>query len=287
MLNYIFFSYILICISILLSNYSYAQGTLEGDAKEASIVGLALEKIDGSIGLSYVSNFKNQNESDAEASTALETLVSYNYEGANQLRLFAGINQQQYQGRETLLDDGFIAWANDELWLDSEYTKIGQQIRLAIPLSKNSVNRDSKISGITLAPRILQKLTPIGLSGVTMTYIPSLTKNFHRYTVNRTFRTNNEYELTQLINLTLSLTDRYFISSDFLYRNVWSYQGSKKDDNYSYRLAAGSALTKELIVSAGVTTASLIQNFENGRDKNITLFDNQKSNYYVDLMYLF
>ena len=245
------------------------------------------KKFFGALSVGYNSNLYERNSSSSVASTSADAVLNYRLNKTNVVRGYVGGSQEQTQGRETRLNDGFVAWVNDGFWKRGPVATIGQQVRLIVPMSDESVKRDERITGVTVAPTFILNLTPVGLTGVMLVYQPAATKNFHKYETNRAFRTNNEFTLSHLFRGIWSFTDRAFLLSDFVYRNAWSYGGISKDPASSYSVSLGYNISDEFSISGGVSTDATIRNFENGADQNIQLFNQNTSSIFLGLTYVF
>jgi hypothetical protein len=244
-------------------------------------------KFFGALSVGYNSNLYERNTNSSVASTSADAVLNYRANKSNVIRGYVGGSQEQTQGKESHLNDGFVALVNDGFWKRGPVSTIGQQVRLIVPMSRESVKRDERITGVTVAPTFVFNMTPVGLTGVMLVYQPAGTKNFHKYEVNRAYRTNNEFTLSHLFRAIWSFTDKAFFLSDFVYRNSWSYGGISKDPVSSYSVSLGYNVSDAFSLSAGVSTDATIRNFENGADQNIQLFNQKTSSIFLGLTYVF
>lgn len=242
--------------------------------------------ITGSASLGVSSNLYDRSSYDSETTTSAEGVLNYRVSGLNVARVYLAASQSS-RSQETNMKDGYVAWVNDRFWKEGEIMNVGQHLRLIAPLSRESVKRDERLTGVTVAPIATFNLTPAGLTGVMLAYQPAATKNFHKYETNRAFASNNEYTLSQLFRAIWSFTDQAYVLSDFIYRNFWSYQGTRKNDVSTYSLEVGYTFLNNVSVSLGVSTDSTIRNFENATDTNVELFNTRRSSVVTGLSYVF
>ena len=285
------------CTIILITSLSAAAQTTTSNVPAASntistnvVPGLMNDnpsKVFGSVNLGYNSNLYERDAFQSKTSTTADLLVNYRLSGSNVLRAFGSATQEHSQGRESKIADGYTAWVNDGFWSRGKVATIGQQVRLAVPMSRESVKRDEKLTGVTVAPMAVINLTPVGIIGAMLIFQPAVTKNFHKYEMNRAFKTNNEYTFSQLIRAVWGFTERAYLLSDFIYRKAWSYGGTQKNDTTSYSFSVGYNFTNALSASTGITTDSTIRNFQNGSDQNIELFNQNTSSVFLGLTYVF
>lgn len=237
--------------------------------------------------MGYSSNLYEKTESAAEAFGVAAVLVNYRVSGEHLIRGFLSGFQEQNNGQETKLNDGYIGWVNNGFWRKGKVLTIGQQIRGVFPSSKNSYRRDEKLLGVTVAPSFMFNLTPVGLRGVTLIYQPQFNKNAHRLEQNRQFQNNTSYNVNQSLALVWSITDHIYLQNSFIYAMAWSYGGVKRPDSYQFFYEAGYSFNSGMTWSLGVSNSGPIRSFENGNDQTIELFNNKTASVYTDLTFVF
>ena len=250
-------------------------------------IGASSSKFHGSVSVGYSSNLYERDAYESESMGTYSARLDYTLKGANLLRAFVSGYQQDQQGQEHKFNDGFLAWVNNSFWRRGNIVTIGQQVRFVAPMSKESIQRDERLTGVTLAPVFIFNLTPAGLTGVTLVYLPQLTKNFHKYETNRAFNNNTEYSLSNILSLSYSFTDNWYWRNDFVYGNGWSYGGVKRDDNWQFATEIGYTFRNGVNIGGGLTNAGAIRNLEYGNDQTINLFNDRTASVYTDLSYFF
>ncbi len=279
----------------LLSAQAVAQSSTtastSSNTSQASVItgeaGATGGTFSGALIAGYSSNLIERESFENKAQMTAEALLNFRISGPNILRAYMVGTQEQTQGRESKLGDGYVGWVNDRFWHTSKILNVGQHVRLIAPLSRESRLRDERITGVTVAPIAVLNLTPVGLTGVSLFYQPAGTKNFHRYEQNRAFRSNNEYSLSQLFRALYSFTENAYLMSDFVYRNFWSYEGTRKNDLSSFSVELGYSLSSAFIIAAGMTTDSTISNFQNASDDAVEFFNQRTSTVYTEVTYAF
>jgi hypothetical protein len=219
----------------------------------------------------YGSNLQERDSYDSESQTSASLMVNYRVHGTNLVRFGASGFKEMNHAEETKLNDSQLSWVNNGLWKQGKVFTIGQQIRSILPTSKESKDRDEKLLGVSVVPTFVVNLTPVGVTGVVLTYVPQLTKNFHKYETNRKFTGNTEYAVSHIGVIYWAINDVWYIQPQFLYSSSWSYQGTKKDDSFDFTFTLGRRVGKSLYLSAGVSNAGAIRDFEQGNDQTVEL----------------
>ncbi len=272
----------LIILSLIISLEAFSQtATLQTQAPSRTT------NWSGFASMGYSSNLYEKSETAAQAFGTASLLLNYRVSGDNLIRGSISGYQEQNQGQESKLNDGYVGWVNNGFWKKGKVLTIGQQIRGVFPSSKNSYRRDEKILGVTVVPSFMFNLTPVGLRGVILIYQPQFNKNAHRLQQNRAYQNNTSYNVNQSLALVWSITDHVYVQSAFVYGMGWSYGGVKRPDSYQVLSEVGYSFNAGLTLSAGVTNAGAIRNFENGNDQTIELFNNKTASVYTDLTYVF
>jgi hypothetical protein len=240
-------------------------------------------RFSGNAGVSYNSNFARQDSPDSEQSMSSDGLFNYRIKDANLARLYLGVEKEITQGQEWKPIDGYVAWANNAFWGKTKRVTFGQQVRLHIPLSKEARLRDTKYTGVSLVPVVQASLTP----SVLFIYQPNLSRNFHTYKVNKLGNKNAEYGLSHSAILFWSITDNLYFQPTFIYRNSWSYGGTRRDPSYVAAGEIGYAIGSGLTLSVGWTNDVAMRRFENGGDTDLQAFDNNTSTFSTSLYWIF
>jgi hypothetical protein len=265
----------------------FYQGRAEAQTAAMSAGTVAPSKWSGFATLGYSSNLHERDASTYQQFGRASLMVDYRVMGANLIRTTMSGYQEGHGNQENRANDSSIGWVNNAFYTRGKILTVGQQVRAVLPTSRESNLRDERRLGVTLAPIAIVNLTPVGLTGATLIYLPGLTKNFHKFEQNRAFENNAEYAINQTAILSWSVTDRIYIQPSFTYGNSWTYAGTKRDDLYQFAFEVGRSMGKGFIVALGVSNAGAIRNFEQGPDQQIELFNNRTASVYSEVIYAF
>lgn len=236
-------------------------------------------KFSSKLNLGASSNLQNRNSNSHEEYRNLELIPSLNY-GSNTLRTYGEVSKEEFGNRETKVSDSYVSYIYN-FGTFNEFATITSQIRGNIPLSDASKIRDSKIFGLGIGPGFVFDLSKIKFHGLTFTYSPMLTRNFYRYTTNTLGRVNNEYALSNLLNLSYALGN-FYLSTTYVNRSAWTFRGNKKDDSFLLSEELGYSFNKNFTFALGHSNeASVLQS--NKVDSNIRAYDQNTSSIYSSL----
>lgn len=272
---------IVILLFILTTAQAWGQITLQTE------VSTKKSRWSGFTSMGYSSNFYEKTSPDAVGYGTAMLQTNYRVEGSNLIRASLSGFLEQNNGQEAKLNDGQIGWVNPKFWRTGSVLTVGQQVRAIVPTSKESRVRDEKLLGVTVQPTLSFNLTPAGLSGVSLIYLPQFTKNFHKTEQNKNFQNNQSFSTIQALVLAWSVTDRIFIQPIVAYGLAWSYDGYKKDDSFQFGTEIGYSFKSGIIVATGVNNSGTLQNFENGSDQRFEVYNNKTATAYMDLTYVF
>ncbi len=244
------------------------------------------KQVSGFISVGYGSNLYEKSATNAESTTSADLMLNYKVSGKNLVRAYMAGSQSSVDNKSNL-KDGYVGWVNDSFWSKGDVTSVGQHVRLAVPVSRESRLRDEKLTGVTVAPIAVFNLTPVGLTGVMLAYQPAATKNFHKYQTNKAFVSNNSYTLSQLFRVMWSFTEQAYVVSDFVYRNAWSYENRRKNDVTTFSFQLGYSFLNGVSLAGGISTDSTIRNLQNANDTNADLFNKRTSSVFTGLSYAF
>ena len=237
----------------------------------------------GNLGLSYNSNLYNANSNQKLTSASADLVMNYRLKDANLLRAYLSGYKQFTQNEEWRANDGFVGWVNNRFWAKGEKYSLGQQVRLILPLSRESLDRDHRYTGVSVVPVFNVTLTP----SVVFIYQPQFIRNFHKYTVNEAGTNNTAWAMNQTFILSWSFLDAWYLQGIYVHGSAWNYQGSKKDDTYQVGGELGRSLTQTITLALGWSNAGALHNWENGNDQTIRVFDNSTSTVYGSLYWIF
>lgn len=237
----------------------------------------------GNLTLGYNSNLYDPSSSQRTSQSNLDAIFNYRVKDSNLLRAYLGGYKQFTQAEQWRANDGFVGWVNNGFWKRGEKYSLGQQVRLIVPLSRESLDRDHRQAGVSVVPVLNVSLAPT----VVFIYQPQFIRNFHKYTVNDAGMSNTAWAANQTFILSWSFLDEWYFQAIYVHGMAWNYSGTKKDDTYQTGGELGRSLTKGLTLAAGWSNAGALHNWENGNDQTIRVFDNKTSTVYGALYWIF
>lgn len=237
----------------------------------------------GNLSATLNSNLYNPDTNSFESSASSDVILNYRVKGANLIRAYVGGSQSFTQGREFTPNDGFVSWVNNSFWSRSSKLTVGQQVRIAVPMSRESRERDSKVTGVSLVPIFIASLTPRFM----MIYLPQVNRNIHAFKQNRLQNNNIEYSVGNLLVGIYSFTDNLYWQGVGSYGQAWSYGGTQRDPSFGFSNELGYSLPKRFTVALGWSNSGSIRRVEQGLDQSIELFDNRTSTVYTALYWVF
>jgi hypothetical protein len=237
----------------------------------------------GNLAVGYNSNLYNPDSYSYESSLSADLIANYRVSGANLIRGYFGGSKELTQGQEWNPNDGFVSWVNNGFWMKSSKLIIGQQIRMAVPLSRESRERDTKVTGVSIVPIFIANLTPT----LMLIYLPQFERHFHTYKENRLFNKNVEYTMSNLLIGVWSFSEKMYLQSFTSYRQDWSYGGTQRDPRFGFSSEVGYSFPNRMTVALGWSNSGNIRRVEQGVDQSFEAFNNQTSTVYSALYWMF
>lgn len=257
---------------------AHAQSTLTQNLSAQK-----LPTFSGNLGLGYNSNLYRPSDYDSQASVSGDLTLNYRVKNGNLIRSYVGGFKETTQGQEWRPNDGWVGWVNNAFWYRSNKVVLGQQVRFSMPLSRESRDRDTKLTGVSLVPVAIVTLSP----AVTFIYQPQLIKNFHTYQQNRAGSNNTEYAFNHTFVGSISLSDRFYFQPVLVYGDSWTYGGTRKDPIYQVAGEVGYGINNQFTVAAGWSNGGAFRRFEQGSDQTLEVFNNNTSSVYTALYWVF
>ncbi len=267
-----------VIVGLLVAGFAHAQSTLTQNLSADM-----LPTWSGNFALGYNSNLYEPGTASQDRNVSGDLTVNYRAAGANLVRGFLSGYKQLDQGEEWRPNDGWVGWVNNAFWHKGEKYTLGQQVRVHIPASKESRDRDTKVTGVSLVPVFQANLAPT----VLFIYQPQFIKNAHTYEVSRANVSNTSWAINQVAILSWSITDALYFQPSLVYGTAWSYNETKKDDVFIFASEFGYGINQTFTVAAGWSNSGAIRSLENGNDQTIRVFDENTSTVYAALYLVF
>jgi hypothetical protein len=265
----------LIMLSVSLG---HAQSSLQNQLSTQK-----LPAFSGNFSTTLNSNLYAPESYDHQSSASADLVVNYRVRGADLLRAYIGGYKEFTQGQEWKPNDGFLAWVNNGFWTRGKKLTIGQQVRFSLPLSRESRDRDSKVTGVSLVPIFMANVAPT----IMFIYLPSVNRNFHNFQQNRLGNNNVEYSLGNLLVGIWSFSDKMYYQAVGGYNQAWSYGGTQRDPSFSFSNEIGYTLPKNFTIAAGWSNSGNIRRVEQGVDQSFEFFNRNTSTVYTALYWIF
>jgi len=263
---------------VVSAGIAHAQSTLQ-----QNLTTTKLPKLSGNTSLGYNSNFARQTSADSEQSISADLTLNYRLKDANILRGYFGAFKELTQGQEYKPQDGSVSWVNNGFWGRTGKFTFGQQVRLNLPYSRESRDRDTKLAGVSLVPVMMVNVSP----SVLFIYQPQVIRNFHTYEENRLGAKNVEWSTNHLFVGVISITDNLYLQPVLVYGQSWAYGGTRRDPTFQSAGEVGYTVGGGFTVAAGWTNAGSIQRVEQGPGQDFEVFDNNTSTFYTSLYWVF
>jgi hypothetical protein len=151
-------------------------------------------------------------------------------------------------------------------------------LSVAIPLTVESRDRKSLLSSVSVGPRVSRSLDIAPKLALNAQYRLGLTKNIHRYETATTGAVNTSHSLSNRVLLGFDY-DAFSLSFDFKHSLGISYLGGARANFETSSELAWSA-TEALAFAIGLSNSGALYKAD-GQSSNVTLFDEQSSNIYV------
>lgn len=228
--------------------------------------------------LEYSQKASQEEGVDLESSIDLTAAAKYKINDTFSTSVKSAISKQNNQPGDTLLSDTVLGLSVSG-WKIAEGYKTLHSIFGVIPTSKST--QEAKV------------YTQLGLNnglvfdGVYFQskYILGLSKNFHEYEQTASGTANIEYRLSNLLEISVPIVDKFTIVSNGVYKIGWTYTGNNR-----YAFGFGSDLNYDIkdnmSASIGFSTEGNALK-ANGVDSNIQIFNEYTSVYKAGMSYAF
>lgn len=203
--------------------------------------------------------------------------------GSDILSLRFQFEKELSQGRNSSLGNTTLGWSRANLWSNNDLS-LSTSVSVVLPTSKKS----SILDGLYNTLEFSMVFKYLVLDNFSLTYIPRISKNFHRYTTSFLNEKNNvNYRVLQILSGDYQLTDKLNAGVTLIYVDSWSYYGTQRDDSYLTISQASYNLNSQISVALGVMTGGAVYNTQRGPDQRVELFDQNTSSYFTSLEYVF
>lgn len=166
-----------------------------------------------------------------------------------------------------------------------DWAQFSGLLKTIIPLSESSKKITGLQTGVQISPSVTIDLSKVGLKNFSLNYYGSVLKNFHKYETATNGESNFEYALSHGLEISKSFGEVFSISIDGSYERAVTYQ-KNTSDQYSIGQGLSYLVAPRMALSFGHSLRANVL-APNKRDTRIELFNNRKSNMYLDFRYTF
>ncbi len=151
----------------------------------------------------------------------------------------------------------------------------------ALPLSPASRKSRSLLVGTEVAPALTYDAGRDWLTGLKVSYSPSVTRYVHRYAQQVSGEPNSRYALGHDLVFSYAFTDQMNLLLEQAYTRRWSYRGSSRDSfSFGQALSYNFAGNWEATIGHYIGGSAL---HINGSDSDVRFFDDDVSRIYMGL----
>lgn len=178
---------------------------------------------------------------------------------------------------------------NSTLTLSHSGAAITDRVTLApsvtgiYPTNKDSKVRDEMIGALSVGSSLTFSVNP----ALALIYAPGFKNNFYKYETNRIGKSLTEYQATQSVIVSYSMTDKFSVSPSFTYINAWTHAGSERDPAYNTSLDFSYAYAEKIAMSIGGSTGGAHTITEKGPDSNLEIYDSESTSFYGNISLAF
>lgn len=164
---------------------------------------------------------------------------------------------------------------------------MGYRVGATAPTSKDSKTRQSLMTSLSAGVNLLVNPDYL-IKGFQVAGLLTAGRNLHQYDTALDGRVNTQYSSNQNLTLTYAFAgfaDGLYVSSSFLHRNAWSYQGVMRD-SFEMTQDIGYEFNSTFSASVGHTNSGSTLK-PNGQDSNVELISDKTSMVYGSVTVVF
>lgn len=240
--------------------------------------------ITATVNVSYSQSFVDKVDGNLKSARTILAIISTKINDQWSLAARTALSQDLRNSES--LEDGF----SDLLFIAgkkpselSDWLMGNQSFTAVAPVSEYSTrvqnSQGSLQAGYTfsLAPKVLAK-------GVSLSLNLNASRNFHQFETDKTGAILNQYGLREILSVAYSI-QKWTLSSDFIFRHGWNYEGSV-GQSFEHSQEAAYAINPMWTVTLGHTNSGSWL-APNGQDSNFKLINENDSEIYVSTSVVF
>lgn len=259
---------IIVCVTFLPFNI-FAAGTSVASVKSFATSSGFLSKISLAASLEYSQQIAEDEKAKRAEEMGFVLTPGYQINDTFALGAKTAFTKQNKESQETQSSDTLIALAIKGISLSSTLETL-HSISGVLPTSEKSLNQNRLRGAIGISSGLHYTGTIIDLK-----YRLGLTQFFHEYNLNAEGSPNTQRSLSNSLELKISLSDKFYLSSLTIYR--WG-QTYKKKERSSFEIHGdiNYDLSKKMTLNLGTSNAGNALKSD-GTESNIAAFDENSS----------
>ena len=230
-------------------------------------------------GLEYSQKVEVEENTERESSTDLSFMATYKINDLYNVSAKTALTQENNGPKNSSISDTTVGFSVKGVKINDQWITT-HAMSAILPTSETSQDRDrlraaiAITNGASYSGDLLKAKYSLGLS-----------KNFHEFDQNAEGTFLNEYRITNLISLIVTVSDKFSVSVSGLYRISYTYD---KIDRYGFGTFGdlNYAFKEDLFTNLGVSTEGNALK-SNGVDSNINVYDDTASVVRAGLTYVY
>lgn len=239
-------------------------------------------KVSGAVILTGVTDMKRTDDDAKSYDAETEVILGYALNDTNKLSIYTGFDKQINQARTESIKNTKLRWLRSRI-ISNDLMSFSLMSVVILPTNEDSRRRDELNFALELNPSLVFPVT----DSLTLTYLPRVVKNFHKFETSKTDSVLVEYQLVQFFVASYQVTDQWYIEPTLVYQDAISYQGTERDDQFLAQIETGYALSSNLSLAVGIANSGKIINNEAGPNESIEILNEKNSTIYGSLEVVF
>ncbi len=236
----------------------------------------------GAISVSAETDFKEFSDETKSTSGEMAFSLMYKINDSYGAKISASASKDLSDSYEQELGDIKVSLSHKALSL-TEKLKLSPSVAVGLPTSKDSKLLYEQYGTLDLRAGLSYGITDT----ITASYGPMVRKYFNKYTTSKDGTLLDSYRVYHSTALSFSVTEKFSITPSLVYINVWAYTGTRHNDKAGTSLDLSYSVSESLSASVGTSTRGSIYATEKGPDKSITIYDKNKSSFYMNVGIVF
>jgi hypothetical protein len=249
-------------------------------------VDAAPKKFSGFIQAGISSNAYEFGSVDNETGSSATVMFNYKLAGKNSLRTMLSGTKELTNTRESQFVGGWVGLHRSGV-INTDYMSSALQLRILAPLSENDRKNTARTSGVSTVLLSPIQISKLGMTNSSLMWIANFTKNINEFETRADGEPNTEFQLSNTLVYSYSLSDKIGINLTATHVKARNYFGRILDDTYEFSQDLSYSVSANLTLGVGHSNGGQIINNQIGADREIEVFDERTSSYYVYLFYTF